>query len=210
VPGTVEFMIGGRLWASLPLVVESGLSRPGAIRFAALIRRPTSMHGAYATRRRRVSGSIPDMPGLGPDLDLAATRQGLGLTIRDWPPRARRRRCHPHRLGICARAGATLNLRPGEHEARLSVEPSVGRVERWHHDVRDRHPPRRPVPHRRRDQHGAARENDRILRSARWPSLWPAVTYRSDSLARRLISSGLTPRYGRMTTGTRFLLVGPR
>ena len=28
-----------------------------------------------------------------------------------------------------------------------SVEPLVGRVERRHHDVQDRHPPRRPVPH---------------------------------------------------------------
>ena len=64
-------------------VVESGLSRPGAIRFAALIRRPTSMHGAYATRRRRVSRSIPDMPGLGLDLDLAAAGQGLGLPNYD-------------------------------------------------------------------------------------------------------------------------------
>ena len=82
-----------------------------------------------------MSRSIPDMPGLGPDLDLAGAGQGLGLTIRDWPPRARRRRCHPHRLGICARAGATLNLRPGEHEARPSVEPLAGRVERRHHDV---------------------------------------------------------------------------
>ncbi len=44
-PGTVEFMIGGRLGASLPLVVESGLSRPGAIRFAGLIRRPSSKRG---------------------------------------------------------------------------------------------------------------------------------------------------------------------
>jgi hypothetical protein len=33
-----------------------------------------------------VSRSIPDMRGLGPDLDLAAAGRGLGLTNCDWPP----------------------------------------------------------------------------------------------------------------------------
>jgi hypothetical protein len=36
-----------------------------------------------------------------------------------------------------------------------SVQPLVGRVERRHHDVQERRPPHRPVPHFRRDQHGA-------------------------------------------------------
>jgi hypothetical protein len=41
--------------------------------------------GTNATWRRRVRRSIPELPGPGFDLDVAATDQGLGLTNRDWP-----------------------------------------------------------------------------------------------------------------------------
>jgi hypothetical protein len=92
------------------------------------------------------------------DLRRNVTDSGSNDRSRLGPKSATTTR-HPHRLGICARAGVMLNLLPGEHEASPSVDPLVARL----------HPPahrdRRPVATVALDQ------CHRILSPARVPLL---------------------------------------
>jgi hypothetical protein len=71
------------MWSAPSILVVQG---PSNSRYSQMVESGLSGPGAYATTRRRVSRSIPDMPGLGPDLDLAAAGQGLRLTNCDWDP----------------------------------------------------------------------------------------------------------------------------
>jgi hypothetical protein len=74
-----------------------------------------------------------------------------------------------------------------------SVEPLVGRVEWRHHDAQDRHSPRRPVPHPRRDQHGAARPHRHLLAAGLHPQPIAIAALMTQLLA---VEDGRRPQIG--------------